>query len=222
MTNPRNFLLNTDYPLDKVVYITTGSIVVPNGTNSTLTLVAHSLPFTPLPMLQWSNTADFTITNEFRDSQYNSNSFTTGVGQYYNVTANGTNIYIDRYNFSGSSQTVYYRISCFAPSNASVDSLVPFTSTSGSEFILNTDNNYMKLGFSGILTTVANTFTHNIGYAPRAFIWGNSGGFLTRLVSAQELGGGAGTAGVHITPTQLVWLSPSTYTEIHYRIYYDE
>lgn len=220
--NTNKTLLNSDSPLDKIIYITSGNISIPNGTSDNITLLAHSLPFTLLPMLQWSNTADFSITNELRDSEYTSNSFTTGVGQFYNAETDGTNIYLDRYNLSGSTKTLYYRISGFMPSNASADSIVPYTGSSGDNFIINTDKNYMKLAYSGILTTVNNIFNHNFGYVPRVLIWGMAGGRMTKLIAAQEISGGVGTSGVHIDTTKLEWLSPTTYTEIHYRIYYDQ
>ena len=228
MTDARNFLLNTDTPLDKIIYIITGSIDVPNltGDSIPITLVAHNLPFTPLPILQWSNTADFEITNELRDSDYIANSFTTGAGQYYSISADTTDILIQRYNFSGSTKTVYYRVFSFMPSDASEDSGVPFTANIGNNFVLNTDDNYMKLFNDGILTDEV-PFDHNLGYIPRVQLWEQTGTNIGRLVGAQDISGDptgslGATSGVHITTTQLIWLNPNTYDKIHFRIYYDE
>jgi hypothetical protein len=98
-------------------------------------ITAHSLPFTPLLILQWSNTSDFTVTNELQDAEYVGNTFTTGAGQSYLISSDATNANITRYNFSGSSQTLYYRMFGFMPSDANADSEVPSTSNLGSPFI---------------------------------------------------------------------------------------
>lgn len=224
--DPRNFLLNTDYPLDKVVYITSGSATVANATVdldlSTAIRIAHGLPFRPLPILLWSNTSDFAITNEQRDADYLADAFGAGAGQYYLVHADATNIYIKRYNQSGGSKTLYYRIFCFLPSDADEDSVAPSTQVSGSDFVLNTDYNYMKLFHDGILTTTGNTYTHNLGYVPRVQVWEETADTtVSRLVLAQDISGGVGNTGVYITDTQLVWVNPGTYSGIHYRIYCD-
>lgn len=224
MTNLNNFLLNSDYPLDKVIYISTGSSSVPDSTSDTISF-AHDLPFTPLSVLIWSNTSDFTISNEFRDAEYISNSFTTGAGQYYSCSADATNIIINRYNFSGSAKTLYYRIFCFQPSDASIDSVVPSTEVLGDNFIQNTDYNYMKLAYSGILIRGVNdTFSHDFGYVPRVRVWEQTGTMISSLIAAQEINtdptGSLGeTSGVYIGDNDLVWLNPNTYDKIHYRIY---
>lgn len=223
MTDHRKFLLDSDYPMDKIIYMTSGSVSVPNTTSAFPGItIPHGLPFTPLAILQWSNTSDFAITNEYRDADYVSTVFTTFAGQYYSVYANATNIYIDKYNLSGATKTLYYRVFCFQPSDASETSVVPSTENQGSKFILNTDYNYMKLFYAGILTTVANTYTHNLGYVPRVQIWEQTGTTTSRNILGQEISIAAQSSGVHITDTQIVWLNPSTYDKIYYRIYVDE
>jgi hypothetical protein len=229
MTDARNFLLNTDYPLDKIIYITSGSATVANTTNDGVPgiTITHNLPFTPLPILLWSNTSDFAICYENSDESYTTNSFVSGAGQFYSVSANSTTIGITRYNLSGSSKTLYYRIFCFQPSNASIESVVPATNSSGSEFILNTDYNYMKLVNAGVLTSASRTYSHGLSFTPRVQLWGSASGTVSRLVGAQLIqsdptGSAGGTSGVFIDSTKIEWLNPNTFDTIHYRIYGDE
>jgi hypothetical protein len=219
--DPRNFLLNTDYPMDKIIFVTSGSISVPNNTNDNIVLTAHLLPFIPLCILMWSNTSNFTITNETNDEAFMATTFTSNAGQNYSCDANSTNINIRRYNFSGSTKTVYYRVICFMPSDISSDSIVPFTSSLGANFIVNTDNNYMKLYHEGFLTTINKTYNHNLGYTPRVRVWSNTGSILlpAQEISNDPTGSGGATSGVYITDTQIIWLNPNTFTKLYFRIY---
>lgn len=227
--DPRNFLLNTDYPMDKIIFVTSGSAVVPNNTmdGSPEITISHNLPFTPLPILIWSNTADFSICFENRDNEFVSNSFVTGAGQFYSIESDSTNIGIRRYNLSGSSKTLYYRVFCFQPSDADIDSEVPATNTGTGSFVLNTDYNYMKLIKSGILTSSTKIYSHNLSFVPRVQIWAKASGFVfrdiqTSLVESDPTGSGLITSGVFIDNTKIEWLNPNTFDEIHYRIYGDE
>jgi hypothetical protein len=224
MTDPRNFLLNTDYPLDKIVYMTSGSISVPNGTSDITpgVTIPHNLPFIPLAIMLWSNTSDFEVCNESMDLAYATSYFPgPAAGQIYDISADATNLSILRLNSSGSAKTVYYRIFCFAPSNADIDSVVTATQSVGSNFIINTDYNYMKLVANGILTPTSTTYTHNLGYVPRVQIWAEfTDGTIERQIEFQDVQGStAATGGVKVTTTTLEALN---YTpKIHYRIYAD-
>lgn len=232
MTTPANskkMLLDSDYPIDKIVFSLSGSLTVPNGTSDSFPYpiqFPHGLSFTPLTILLWSNTSDFTVTNEGMDAALLQTALTTSVGQEYSAFTDSSNIAIYRYNNSGSSQTVYYRIFCFMPSDASEDSLVGSTASSGTPFILNTEHNYMKLYKAGILTTTDNIYSHGLGYIPRVQIWSETGGVVDRYVQSQQTdndldGSGGATSGVFPDTNNLTWLNPATYDKIHYRIYVD-
>ena len=104
--NAKSFLINSDYPLDKVVYINQGSVNIGGGIDR---IIAHGLPFTPLISFVWSFTADFAITYQF-----NNGSFPSGNPGYYfslqlSIQANATNITLSG-NGTITSTTVYYRI----------------------------------------------------------------------------------------------------------------
>lgn len=229
IASQKKMKFTSDYPIEKVMFLTSGSASVPNSTVDLTPGISipHGLPFTPLPEIVWSNTSDFSIANVRGDSAYNSSAFTTGAGQLYAVSADATNVYITRYNNSGSTQTLYYRITCLAPSDASEESVVNFTANSADKFVFNSDYNYMKLFKAGKLTSGSNTYAHGLGYIPRVRAWyGLSGSYspdiFAQMIDTDPTGGGGQTSGVHITSTQIIWLNPSTYDDIEYRIYLDE
>lgn len=223
----QDFLLTTDFPIEQVLFTIVGSTVVPNNTLSGSVNIPHGLPFTPLPIMVWSNTSDFAIANSWFDTQYALNSFTTGAGQSHTVSANATNITIGTYNFSGSSKTVYYQIYCLAPSDASIDSIVAATANLSENFLLNTDFNYMKLAYPGRLTPSVRVFNHNLGYVPRVKFWQSGSGRYDPLIpsfaiQSDPTGSGLLTSGLHVTATQLIWLNPTGVDYIEYRIYGDQ
>lgn len=221
-----DFKFHGDYPVDQLMFLRSGSATVPDGTMDFIPgiSVGHGLPFTPLPLLTWSNTSDFAIANVWMDASMSSTFFTTAVGQQYDISAGTTNVDIMRYNNSGASKSLYYRIICFAPSDAGVDSEVLETATQDNMFILNGDYNYMKLAFAGKLTSGSNTFNHNLGYTPRVFAWQKTGTSYSPIIAAtlsdaDPTGAGGQTNGVYIGDNIIKWLNPSTYSEIEYRIY---
>lgn len=227
MPDPRDFLLNTDYPIDNIVYLASGSVSVPNGTSDAISVGAHGLSFTPMPMLVWSNTADFSTSNSFIDTQMADNWFTTGAGQTYLVYATSTDVFIQRDNTSGSDKTLYYRVFCFAPSNVSDSATVPSTANSADPFVLNTDYNYLKLAAAGQLTVASPTYNHGLGYAPRVMKWGVLTGVYTTpiiqmfSVDNDPTGSGGASSGVYTSTSELGWMNPSTFDYIEYRLYAD-
>jgi len=226
--NPRNFLVNSDFPLDQILFLNEGSTVVANNTFSGTVSIAHGLPFVPLPSLVWSNDADFTTAFNYWDGNFAS-SFISPVGQQYDVFADATNVNIRLFNTSGSSQTVYYRIYCFAPSTASVDSLVEHTANEGERFTINTDLNYMKLAATGSLSSGAGTvsYSHGLSFVPRALVWYQVGSEFyqvssPQIVNTDPTGSVGSTSGVYVDSTKLEWLNPAGAATIQYRIYAEE
>lgn len=228
--DPRNFLLNTDYPLDKIIYMTSGSFTA-NVTFSGTYDISHSLGFAPLPIMQWSLTSDFEICYEI------SSSGTVGWESYglsARVLSDNTELRISYYNNTGGNKTIYYRIIGFMPSNINVD--VDPTAIAADNFVFNTDYNYLKLYMSGIMelnTTigVSTSVTHNLGYIPRVFCWEELGTTESPLIV--PMGGGVEYKpikgegnGTIVTTTQLTAVSPTggyyQAEALHYRIYYDE
>lgn len=226
MADPRDFYLTTEYPIDNIVYLAEGSVSTPNGTSDFITVGSHGLPFTPLVMLVWSNDADFTVSNYFIDTALATSWFTSFAGQAYIGYANATDVFIQRDNTSGSTKTLYYRIYCFAPSDAPIDSIVPATADDGDPFAFNTQYNYLKLLHAGKLTPGSPAYTHGLGYVPRAFKWGKVGNiYQSPMQMFQYSGDPTGSlgisTGVYIDENEIRWMNPNTFDEIEFRLYVD-
>ncbi len=232
IASQKHMKFTSDYPADMVMFLTSGSATVPNGTFDALPgiTIPHGLPFVPLPRIVWSNTPDFAVANTFSDSALYGTGFTSSAGQQYIVTATATDVRIQRYNNSGSSKTVYYRIYCFAQSDTDVNSEVEFTKNSADKYIFNSDYNYMKLLKTGRLTPGAPVYTHGLGYTPRVLVWGVVTGVNSfadpnvqaQIISTDPAGSSGITSGVFIDNNNITWLNPNTFSKVEYRIYLDE
>lgn len=206
MTDARNFLLNTDYPLDKVVYMTSGSFIVAGS--SATTQFNHNLSFRPLIIGTWSLNSDFSTSKEGGLFAFDG---TDPTANYNIFAANDTQITISTTNQSGGSITVYYRIYGFMPTDANVDA--DFTSIQADNFQLNTDFNYTKLFMSGIATAAATTtITHSLGYRPQVITWRKDAS-IYGTEAVVDMGY------VKATTTTVVITSPTK--DVHYRIYAD-
>lgn len=211
-SNAKNFSLNTDYPIDDLVFINRGSRVIPGSTFSDFVTFEHKLPFSPLPLIVWSLTADFATTYVNSDNSGN---------VFVSVSANATNVTISSSNFNAGAVTVYYKILAFPPSGASLDADVIATASEGEVFTLNTDRNYMKLVKSGVLSTSDRIHNHDVGEIPTVFVWLNSThepNVLAQWVVVDP----AGNAGIKLTTTTIEFVGASVNdTAVEYRIYAD-
>lgn len=225
MTDPRNFLLNTDYPLDKVIYRSTGSFAIGAGFATASASISHGLSFTPLPVLQWSTSSDFSVVYEAGSGPAPDDIISNIVGIAVDCTADSNSIDISASNFNTSAYTIYYRVFCFMPSDVNAD--VNSTQDEGDNFVLNTDQNYAKLFDSGkLLLSSSTTVTHSLGYEPQVFMWIESaaGTIFTPFTALNNSSAtSADQQGYKVTDTQIEFkeLSPS-YLYGHYRIYADE
>lgn len=235
--NARKTVLNTDYPIDQVIYIAQGSFSM-TGISGSYTF-NHGLPFTPLIDGVWSLTPDFAVTYNMGSGVYPSGNLATPWLTEIEIN-NRTNdggaepsiIRIGWLNL-GSNATVYYRIYGLEPSDVSPD--LSFTNNAGDNFITNTDYNYQKVYKTGFIPSLAasSTYTvdHNLGWRPRVAAWGLlTGGLrypmqLNRNDTTNSFG-----AKISTTATQLIIRTDSFYnpaggavpTRIDYRIYIDE
>ena len=202
--DPQDFIINTDYEMDKIIYYTEGSMM-PSGTVGTPSVkyIDHNLGFTPLIFGVWSFNSDFT---DSKMSPYNQ--FTdTGV-LWFQYSSGNSQILLQYRNDDEPTQKLYYRLYAFEPSN--VNKVVPKTSGKAREFIVNTDYNYCKLFKKGYVDGSA-TITHNLGYIPLVLAWTGS----TQVWSNDQ------DDYVEVTKTQVI-IKRSANWRTHYRIYYDE
>lgn len=215
--DPRNFLLNTDYEMDKIIYFTEGELTL----DSYQATIPHKLPFTPLIFGVCSYSPDFSDTKDIAFQE-----ITPQTSASFTAFADAENINIYYSNTDTSKNTIYYRIYAFEPSDSSADLLA--TSNLAKEFVLNTDYNYCKLYKSGIVGGGQDTvIEHNFGYVPMVLAWGEgAGGNISpieyNIVYDPVLNNpyfiGINEANVSFSFAN----APTSFTKIHYRIYYDE
>ena len=185
--DPRNFLLNTDYEMDKIIYFkefewTTSSV--------TTKQVTHGLPTVPLLFGVWSANADFSDSNEIGESnnpweqdlqiQARSNMekiIFTLTPKMVNNAYVSTTFYVKVFGFEPGTNWIntYYDgdVQVKVPLKMKGNKLAP-TSKYAKTFIVNTDYNYLKLlkaGRLGEWTGTRTEYTHGLGYVPQILTW---------------------------------------------------
>lgn len=220
----KQMLVSSDFPLDKVVYMHTRTVVIAAGSFNDQ-VFAHNLGFTPLILGQWSFDIDFT-------TAYDANSgprFGSGGTLLFAsaLHSDAANITIFNTNNQGSSVTVYWRIYGLMPST--VSAIAPFTASSADDFIIDTDQNYSKLFLSGVTASSGTagssvTVSHELGYRPQVLVWSEDANYVTWVGSyAQE--GSSGNNRCRVDTSNIVLIRSSilsSSTRFHYRIYLDE
>lgn len=219
IANAKDFLINSDYPMDKVVFLTSGSLVLDGDPHS----FAHGLPFVPLTGGYWSFSADFSTSYEFYSGDFPSGNPSFIFAHQVDVSSDATNITIGTQDIIGDVPTVYYRIYAFEPSDSNADIASPLSSSDA--FALNSDYNYMKLYSSGVAnpgTAATYTITHGIGYKPQVHAWYTWLGDTVPMVRAGDTANGQVTLAVN--DNTIVMSNPYglNITRLDYRIYLDD
>lgn len=211
MADPRDFLLNTDYEMDKIVYFVSGE-VMPTG-NTMIYIEDYDLGFIPLIFATFSFSEDFSDTRMDHMLNYDNNSPTI------TIEALIDGIMLQYTNDSSPNQKLYYRIYGFEPSDSTAN--VPSTQDKAKEFILNTDYNYCKLYKKGV-TSSNKTIDHNLGYTPFVLAWeeGKLGNDSIILPCWSSNSGTNPT--IRTTTTSVIISDIPAGEKVHYRIYYDE
>ena len=213
MANPNDFLLNTDYEMDKIVYFKSGEF-------TDETSFAHNLDFTPLIFGVWSTDADFRSSNTLGQASVDAYVGTPPLSVYTNEK-NGT-IKIKSRGQDSATTKIYYRIYAFEPPESTKNA--PHTSSHAKNFILNTDYNYRKLKKAGVFTSDGEEYIHNLGYYPHVMAWIKykpdfQDGLLEPFVWASNV-----TQNYFIiTDNKIkVKIEPDWVDKIYWRLYYDE
>lgn len=216
MANPRDFLLNTDYEMDKIVLVKTGSF-------TTTTEFNHNLSFMPLVFGVWSTDSNFNSVNTLGELD---SSTEVGYSPILSVecVANSSTVKLTSAGNTNNA-TLYYRVYAFEPSDSS--NSVPSTNTDAKEFILNTDYNYRKLMKAGVFTQAQEEFSHNLGYIPQVLAWVQWGNFGGQEVRIQPLVFSSNQTNFNLTVTSTKiklgdTLIPGLIQKVYWRIYYDE
>jgi hypothetical protein len=212
-----DFLIQSDYPMDKIVYITSGSIPIDGFPHT----IPHGLPFVPLLGGYWSLTPDFAICYEFFSGDFPSGNAGYFFAHEVDILADATNVQLDTVDIAGGSKTAYYRVYGFEPSDSAVEITTP---VGGDSFNINSDYNYMKLFMSGVVnpgTVSTYTIDHNLGYIPQVHAWYTWLGDCVPMVRAGDTS--SGQIMIQVTPTQIIMsnLFNLAVTRLDYRIYLD-
>lgn len=224
VANVPDFLLNTDYPLDKVVFLNSGSITF--AVSGTDYIFAHGLPFTPLIKVTWSTSADFSTTYGVGDGPVSTDPNFPFLPQLTLAYADSTNVTLSFGN-PGSVATAYIRVYAMMPTD--VEQEVDFTANAADSFVLNTDYNYTKLYMSGVTSSSSTPgssefVTHNLNYYPQVEVWFTKGSSTYATSFVQMLDGVQIYESFEISTTDLTMRrdpSLATTEYFHYRIYAD-
>ena len=216
----RKFIINSDYPMDFIVWKGSGDVSSSGYNQSTIT-IAHGLNFTPLVFGQFSLDDGSTW---FPLGLYDHYTNKVDIG----AESDGTNVYVNFTCLDSGSKTAKVRLWGLAPSTADSSVTVP---SGVNHFRLNSDFNYSKLVAAGrwpIQTGSRQTiYSHNLGYVPEVMTWVELSNGRIREPSPQFSNntGYWPTQCTEIDDHALYGLYTSnsagseTYTHIHYRIY---
>ena len=206
--DPRDFYLNTDYEMDKIIYFTKGSIEAGQTKN-----IQHKLGFAPLVFGIFAFNSDISDPRTLPFQQVTPDSTIA-----FTLFANSSVVQIGYGNYTDNPPPAYYYIYAFEPSDSRAK--IGATSKSANNFILNTDYNYCKLYKKGIVngdTTIA----HNLGYIPQVLAWReDNNGLITPIEDIMLDDPFANTPSwVRVTDSEVSFKNTG---KTHYRIYYDE
>ena len=222
--DPRDFLLNTDFEMDKLILVKEGKL---NGAQTAY--IPHGLPFQPLAFGLCSFNADFSVP---KPSPYNQDPEFIGSPDpfirykiSFAIATVGDNIRLTYTNQNNSSTPIYYRIYAFEPTT--VNKKIGPTKDKAKVFSIDTDRDYRKLYKKGIVNIGSSlTITHNFGYIPQMMIWYDMPaldvGYITNSYTLTD------SNVIYTDKNKVVITYPSSSGEIyvgakiHYRIYYDE
>lgn len=171
----KQMLIDSRYPVDKVVCLEADSFLMPGSTTNFYRAIPHGLDFTPLCGGNWSTVPDFSIQYEFSSGTFPSSFLGYAFNTTFNIFADSTSIYISGDNLVGS-MTIYYRIFGYEPSTS--NSLLAPLANEGDDYVVNSRYNYPKEYLNNYVDLPAGGATdsfvyinHGIGTIPQALGW---------------------------------------------------
>jgi hypothetical protein len=209
-------LLATDHPIDKVVYMDSGSITVPANSSADAT-EAHVLSFAPLLDCTWSTDPSFGLSYDIGTGAISaSGPFIFDI--FTEIYGTNSSAVLTVYNDTGSSKTVYYRMFGYEPSNSNAE--VPHTASVADDFVIDTDLNYSKLLYSDRITA-GQTITHNLNRRLHVMLWEEilSSGRIYKNNNAEMTDTSKSSAKVNLNN---IIFNVATGSAVHYRVYASE
>lgn len=141
MQIPTNFIANSDYPYDQIVYFKDYELTTDGNIHQTIT-IAHGLGFVPLCFGVWSESQDFEPSYTLLSEGYGPDEMILW------VESDDTNIYIRKYHYPHTSgKKLYLKIYAFAPISWTGD--CEPTATTSDFLLFNTDLGYSQLIAAG-------------------------------------------------------------------------
>lgn len=212
--NPRDFLLNTDYEMDKIVLFKSGSLTSTKD-------ITHDLGYAPLAFGVWSTDSNFSSVNAIGKQDYSLGP----PGSYTPYLCMTCKSYSDKITLAATGNsggtTLYYRLYAFEPSDVAQNA--PATSGDSNTLIFNSDYNYSKLLATGVFTANNQEYAHNLGYIPQVMAWERVVAFSLNYITPTE---GGNTTGLKVSVTnnkiKVTGLDTSVIDKVYWRIYYDQ
>ncbi|MBO1267092.1 hypothetical protein [Arthrobacter cavernae] len=229
-TTSNNFLVTTDYPLDKVVVGGTANFTVPANTTGVGRL-AHKLPFAPLMMGSYSLTSDYAVLYGLNTAPVSLSPALRLYDYIVNINSDANDIIFSGENYTGSPITFYVRYYGLEPSTVDADLLR--TQSNVDNFQLNTDYNYTKLYLSDYFeypsspstTSVTTIIPHGLGRVPQVMTWSEKSGTIAPLsvhdagdLQAEPIATSVDATNL-IIKTEIAGGTPTI--RVHYRVYLD-
>lgn len=224
MADARNFLINSDYPLDKVIFL--GEATYTNY--GSFFSFNHGLPFTPLIKLTWSLDPSFNTVYGVGGGPTATIPLVAFDPSCGAVWATSTQVFAQFTAYTGTA-AIYIRMYAFEPYGQS--NTLPASASGADNFTINSEYNYSKLLDFGVTNNSSTPnsveiIPHNLGYYPQVEAWYELPGKIQSFgfVNPGDAAGYYSTS-VEITTTSLVFRRDPYLTNnqrFHYRIYADE
>ena len=190
--NIKNFRINTDYPMDKVIFLKEVTIT-PNSYGEFDQTFAHGLggiPFCKGVITDdgWNTTYQSGFNKIAESGQYAEKVFRV----YSNETSVRVSGWLNLDPYGGTSKPVTIRIwGVFNESATQNVDVPPTRNQSTNNFIINSDYNYRSLFAEGLVNVPVGgevAYSHNLGYVPTVDVWVKENGWWTEMLQADSFG----------------------------------
>lgn len=216
MSDPRNFLITSEFPTDKIVWIKEGTVTTNQWGEFSVT-IPHGLAGTPFCTGIWS---DNNWANQYNAStRYQTQS---SYSKFSDISSNASSVVFSGYITATTATTIRYRLWGFFNEQDTLGVVAdPTNYASSNIFIKNSNQGYSKLYMEGYAdaTSTDKTVRHDLGFVPFVDIWYQSAGSWYQLSRADM---SQSTTTIQVTDTTLKFVASTTKLKYYYRIYADE
>ena len=211
MANIQNYIINSDYPMEKVAGVFEGEGDTASG-STTFTLSNH---------VQKALLIDGVFSEDDWQTSFPISAGDTTRDVGFLVVLACYEDHIEWRFFSNAGKHVKYRIWGFLPEDYPTQ-VNPTDSASAYPFTIDTTKNYMKVFKDGRATVTAGnsvTVNHNLGYIPFVKVWGGDNTKWALINQGVQINI---DYPVTVTASQLIFNDIDTTQDYYYRIYVNE